>query len=278
MVLHQPVETAEPEMKAGKMSVRLLLLRKVVYAIRSEIRDLPKLLIFFLMVFASTASACTMVGNANRPPEAERVISPPPPTVTCEPGESRIVCEDRWASQRITPLPPHTPSASFLTAEAEYRQSLVRLTLTPEPPTPTPTPSWLVLQGQKEGMLLYRGRSAYQEHPRFEIEYAEDKWRLEGIHSDPVLVHNTIEGCRLFLRAGGMGMKEAPIIMQQEFAGYLVEVREFRQTGVISYGFSIDRSYYAFVLFFPPSAAQSVIAECRSAGEIVLDTFRLIQE
>jgi len=127
-------------------------------------------------------------------------------------------------------------------------------------------------------MLLYRGRSAYQERPLFEIEYAEDAWRLEETTSGPALVHNTIEGCRLFLMAGGMGMEEAPIIVQQKFAGYPVEVREFRQTGMVSYGFSIGRSYYGFDLLFPSSASKSTVEECRSASEIVLDTFRLIQE
>lgn len=281
MVLHKPVEVVEPEMEAGKMSVRLLLLRKVVYAIRSGIRDSRKLLILLSMLLASTASACTTVGNTNRPIESERVISPSPPTPICEPYESEIVCQDRWASQRITPLPPHTPSASFLTAEAEYRQLLVQLTLTPRPTptsTPTPTPSFLVLPGQKEGMWVYRGRSAYQERPLFEVEYAEDAWRLGETDSGPVLVHNTIEGCRLFLMGVGMEMKEAPIIMQQELAGYPVEVREFRRTGTISYGFSINGSYYSFALYFLPSAAKNIVEECRSASEIVLDTFRLMQE
>lgn len=275
MALHKPDEAAE---LAEKMSVRLLLLRKTAYAIRSGIRDFQNLLILLSMLLAFTASACTTVGNANRPIESKRIISPSPPVAICEPGDPRIVCEDRWASQRITPLPPHTPSASFLTAEAEYGQLLGQLTLTPAPPTLTPTPSFLLLRGQKDGIMLYRGRSAYQERPLFEIEYAEETWRLEETNSGPVLVHNTIEGCQLFLEAGGMGMKEAPIITQQELAGYPVEVRKFRQTGRVSYGFSIGRSYYGFDLFFPPSAAESVIAGCRSAGEIVLDTFRLIQE
>jgi hypothetical protein len=52
-------------------------------------------------------------------------------------------------------------------------------------------------------------------------------------------------------------------------------VREFRQSGVISYGFSVEGAYYGFSLLFPPDADESEVRECQVSGEAVLDTFRL---
>lgn len=201
-------------------------------------------------------------------------IPSPEPTATCAPDESWLVCQDRLASQRITPGPPHTPSAVFLTAEAEYRQRLAQATPTPWPPTPTPTPSFVLLPGSQKGMALYRGRSVYQERPLFAVEFAQNTWRLEVIADEPVLVHQTLADCRLFLMAGGMGMKETPVITATELGGYSTEVREFRQTGMISYGLSINGSYYAFGLY----AAPDIMASCRADAEAVLDTFRLMAE
>jgi hypothetical protein len=197
-----------------------------------------------------------------------------PDTVPCDPDESSIVCQDRLASQRLTPLPPPTLSAEFLTAEAEYQQWLLRHTPTPFPPTSTPTPSYVLLPGAEKGTVLLQSRSLYQERPLFAIAYAAAAWRLEDTDEGPVLVHNTIAGCRLLWLALPTEMAEAPVIEQKELAGYTVEVRTFRRSGTIAYGFSTDRGYYSFGLFFPSHA----LGECQTAGETVLNTFRMVPD
>lgn len=226
--------------------------------------------VFVFVLVACTLAAC---GTGTRETPIGSIPSPEP-TATCAPDESWVVCQDRLASQRITPGPPPTPHPVFLTAEAEYRQRLAQATPTPWPPTPTPTPSFVLLPASREGMTLYRGRSAYQERPLFTVEFARNTWRLEVIADKPVLVHQTLAGCRLFLMDGGMGVKETPVITAAELGGYPAEVREFGQTGVISYGLSINGSYYLFRLDFAPD----IMAFCRADAEAVLDTFRLAAE
>jgi hypothetical protein len=229
------------------------------------------LLTLFGILWAAVLSACA-TGDVNQLTASAQAVSSPTVTSPCDPHESQIVCEDRLASQRITSLPPPTLSAEFLTAEAEYQQRLLRQTPMPFPPTPTPTPSYVLLPGVQKGMVLLRSHSIYQERPLFEIAYAEEAWRLEDTDDGPVLVHNTIEGCRLLWLLLPTEMAEAPIIEQKELAGYSVEVRKFGQSGTISYGFSIDRSYYPFGLFFLPNAMN----ECQAAGETILNTFRVM--
>jgi hypothetical protein len=234
-------------------------------------------LLLLSMLTAGVVAACA-TAEVNRPTVLlqAQATSTPTPTIVCDPSESRIVCEDRLASQKITPLPPPQLSAEFLTAEAEYQQNLLKWTPTPEPPTPTPIYfPYLLTPHPQEDLLIFRGRSAYQEHPRFEVTFDSKLWRLEDSEEGPVLIHNTIEGCRVVLMAIGRGMIEMPTILQKELAGYPVEVREFRQSGFISYGFSIDEGYYPFLLSFMPGANESAARECQVAGEAVLDTFRL---
>lgn len=222
---------------------------------------------------AAVLSAC-VTGDVNQPTSSVQAVSSSTVTSPCAPHESQIVCEDRLASQRITPLPSPTLSVEFLTAEAEYQQRLLRQTPTSFPPTPTPTPSYVLLPGAQKGMMLLRSHSLYQERPLFEMTYAEAAWRLEDTNDGPVLVHNTITGCRLLWLALPTEMAEAPVIEQKELAGYTVEVRKFSRSGTIAYGFSIDRGYYPFGLFFPSLAMN----ECQAAGETVLNTFRVVSD
>ncbi|HHW88299.1 MAG TPA: hypothetical protein GX400_19100 [Chloroflexi bacterium] len=237
------------------------------------------LLLFLCVLVAGATTACAM-NEVNRPTvlSQAQTTATPTPTIVCDPSESRIVCEDRLASQKITPPPPPELSAEFLTAEAEYQQNLLEWTPMPEPPITTPTPSYLLTPHPQEGLLIFRGRSAYQEHPRFEVTFDSNLWRLEEYEEGPVLIHRTIEGCRVVLMAIGRGMIEMPTILQKELAGYSVEVREFHQNGLISYGFSVERAYYAFVLLFPSDTDDSAVRECQVSGEAILDTFRLAPE
>jgi hypothetical protein len=239
-----------------------------------------KTLLLFLCVLAAGAITACATAEVNRPTvlSQAQTTSTPTSTIVCDPSESRIVCEDRLASQKITPPPSPKLNAEFLTAEAEYHQKLLEWTPTPEPPITTPTPSYLLAAHPQEGLLIFRGRSAYQEHPRFEVTFDSHAWQLEDSQEGPVLIHHTVEGCRVVLMAIGRSMMEMPTIMQKELAGYPVEVRKFRQSGLISYGFSIERAYYAFVLLIPPDADDSAVKECQISGETVLDTFRLAPE
>lgn len=140
----------------------------------------------------------------------------------------------------------------------------------------TPTPSFVLLSGEKQGVTHFRGRSGYQEHPLFEVMFADIIWRLEDTIDGPVLIHTIIDGCKLHLQAGGIGMTEAPIITQLELAGYPVEAREFRQSRLLSYGFSAGGGYYAFRLDMPQGVSTSDVVKCRTDGEMVIDTFLLV--
>lgn len=126
--------------------------------------------------------------------------------------------------------------------------------------------------------MLFRGRSSYQELPRFEVAYPENVWRMVATDDGPVLVHSRITGCKLSLMAMGMGMPEAPQISQQELAGYTAEVRSFPHSGLISYGISAADGYYLFGIMLPENTGRATLTACQAAGEAVLNTFQLEQD
>lgn len=227
-------------------------------------------------IFAFSFAACTLTGKPNEP----TAFTQPAPSLTvtaiCDPSESRIVCEDRLTAQHITPPASPLLDAEFLTAEAAYQTQLALRSIVVEPPITTPTPSFIILSSQEDGLVRVRTRSSYQELPLFEVTFVGAIWRPEATIDGPVLIHTTIDGCELYLQAGGMGMTETPIITQLELAGYPVEAREFRQSRLLSYGFSADGGYYAFRLDMPQGVSTSDVGKCRTDGEMVIGTFRLM--
>ncbi len=236
----------------------------------------PALLGILVMV---GVAACAVVGE-DQPAQATPTLIETTPTSICGPGKSDIACEDRAAATALslTPLPPPTLSAEFLTAEAEYRAQLSRQPPTAWPPAATPTPSFTISSGPEEGTVIYQGRSSYQEQPRFEIVYRENIWRMAGTAAEPTLAHRAIIGCEIGLMPIGMGMAEAPEISQQELAGYSAEVRGFPKSGLISYGFNAAGGYYLFRILLPGIDTSASLDECRADGEAVLNTFKLKQD
>ena len=191
-----------------------------------------------------------------------------------------IVCRDAEASKHITPVPPSTPSPEFLEQERQYRERLE--TATAEAPritptaTPSATPTATPIPAGREGFVLFRGRSGYQERPLFQLAYATDQWRLE----DTTLAHRQLPSCALWLNAP-TGEARGPMIVDQvELAGYTWTTRSFPQEGFVSYGLDVDGDYYLFFLlnYFEEDSTVEAISKCQSAAEAVLDTFEIVDD
>lgn len=122
----------------------------------------------------------------------------------------------------------------------------------------------------------YEGASAYQPEPLFRVDYSLAVWQQQ----EDVLEHRIIDGCRLLMDAGGMGVAEEADVSNIVLNARAVEVRAFEQSGFITYGFSNQGGdgggYYLFLLELPEQ--ETMHARCRGAGEVVLNTFRLVGE
>ncbi len=198
--------------------------------------------------------------------------STPTATLACLSWESRVVCQDRLKAEKLPLPPPGRVSSEFQTSEAQYLLVLTQQALTPQPPPATPEP--ILLPGtliREEGdKWVYRGASAYQPHPLFEVSFEESAWRLDGTR----LISHAIDGCELELFALGGGMLEAPSVTHTKLGDFDAEVRVFREAAFVSYGVGIGNYYYLFGLDLPKDAAEAADS-CQLAGERVLSTFRL---
>lgn len=189
-----------------------------------------------------------------------------------------IVCRDAEASKHITPVPPPTLSPEFLEQERKWREWLetataVALSITPTA-TPSATPTATPIPAGREGFVFFRGRSAYQERPLFQVSYAIAQWKLE----DTTLEHRRISGCKLWLTAGGMGVRGPMVVDRVELAGHTWGTKSFPQEGIISYALDIEGNYYLFVLNFSRDSEAGVASECQAEAEAVLDTFEIVDD
>lgn len=128
---------------------------------------------------------------------------------------------------------PPTLSPSFLTAEAVYNARLKEEPPTPPlSPLPTPTPAFTVITSTEDGnLLIFRGSSAYQETPQFQITFSPQIWHLV----DTTLHHQQLPGCTLELNPA-VGEEMGPLDKSTaQLAGYAWEVRSFPAAGRISY-------------------------------------------
>jgi hypothetical protein len=166
-------------------------------------------------------------------------------------------------------------SSAFQTSEAQYLLVLTQQALTPQPPPATPEPIlWAGTSVSAEGgMRVYRGAAAYQPHPLFEVSFEESTWRLDGTR----LISLVVVGCELELLALPEGMLEAPRVTFTRLGDFDTEVRTFREAAVVSYGVGIGNYYYSFRLDLPKDSAVATDS-CQLAGELVLNTFRLVTD
>lgn len=229
--------------------------------------------LFFVNLCAVLAAACSNQPTAI-PAGTTQPASASTATLACLPGESSIVCQDRLAAEKLPPPPLAHVSGAFQTREAQYLLVLTQQALTPQPPPATPEPIlWAGTSIPAEGgTWIYRGASAYQPRPLFEVNFEESAWRLDGTR----LISHAIDGCELELLALAEGMLEAARVTFTKLGDFDAEVRAFRQAAVISYGIGMGNYYYLFRLELPKNNSKAADA-CQLAAESVLSTFRLVE-
>lgn len=182
------------------------------------------------------------------------------------------------ASQQASSIPATshpTVSSSFLTEEAKYNVSHKAEPFTPTPhPLPSPTSAAAVVATtQGTNLQVVEGESGYPGSPRYQVAFAPQVWSLV----DSRLQHQTIDDCALQLHT--IAGEESGSVQRSKahLGGYLWEVRNFLDAGVISYYTSTDKGEaFLFMMTYPKKMASDTNNPCQAAGEVVLNTFKLL--
>lgn len=169
-----------------------------------------------------------------------------------------------------------TLSATFLTAEAEYNETLQASSPTPSPtPSSTPTPFYAVETAPQNAELQrYEGYSIYQETPRFQVIFDPAIWQA----IETMLQHQQITDCTLDLFAFPSERRGPMEERQVQWNDTIWRVRSFPSGGMISYSASTkELATFLFGVHYPPTGGSAVETACRAAAEEVLKTFEVVK-
>ncbi len=198
-----------------------------------------------------------------------------------------IVARDATAAAQLTPRPQGTYSPEMQTQEAVYYQSLETATavtlLTTPTPTPTPLPTATPIPAGRPGYALYRGRGVYHETPRLQVEYDMSQWSLLALDDfdQAHLVNRQWPDCVLRLQ-GGPRMMLGPAVVEW----ITLDEQQWTRTDwrgdhtFIYYPSDADdpkMMNFMIELRYAAEASREEVVACRSAAELVLDTFHVLE-
>jgi hypothetical protein len=245
----------------------------------------------FLPQFASTiqltdAALASAQDKRSLPADYQAMMATRQATQSATPALD-IVARDATAAAQLTPGPRATYSPEMQTQEAVYYRSLETATavalLTTPTPIPTPLPTATPIPAGRPGYALYRGRGVYYETPRLQVEYDMSQWSLlalDDILDQAYLVSQQWPECVLRLR-GGPRMMSDPAVVEWITLGEQQWTRtDWRGDHTFIYypsdaddprmmNFMIELRYGA-------EASREDVAACRSAAELVLGTFKVL--
>lgn len=201
--------------------------------------------------------------------------------------ELDIVARDATAAAQLTPRPQGTYSPEMQTQEAAYNTRLQTVTAAALLATPTPTPTSLPtatpIPAGRPGYALYHGRGVYYETPRLQVEYDMSQWSLialDDLLDQAYLVHRLWPDCVLRLQ-GGPRMLLGPAVVEWITPDEQQWTRtDWRGDHTVIYmpsdandprmmNFMIELRYRA-------EASREEVVACRSAAELVLGTFKVL--
>ena len=150
-----------------------------------------------------------------------------------------------------------------LTACTPVQPRIVSATITP------------VVHPTNEELAHYQGPNPYTSSPAFDVGYDVAVWEYvedDGSGRMAQLIHRTLSGCSLWLRAGPV---DAPVVAHTRLAGVEWTIGQV-QPNILLYSLPQDEIAFLFGLLLPEPYGESNRSPCQAAAERVIETFQAI--
>ena len=167
---------------------------------------------------------------------------------------------------------PVTSAAARQPAEAT-----VEMPAATEPPaTTTASPAAITPDRTGGTVAHYQGPNPYRATPLFDVAYDAAVWEYveddgSGRHSQ--LVHRSLPGCVLWLRAGPAGATPVASVWLAEREWTLAQV----QANIIQYSSPQGDINWIFGVLLPEAYSGRGNSNCQDAAEQVIDTFTVVE-
>lgn len=124
-----------------------------------------------------------------------------------------------------------------------------------------------------EELAHYQGPNPYTSSPSFDVGYASSIWEYvadDGSGRESQLIHRTLPGCALWLRAGPVGTQNASTTI---LAGTEWTVGQV-QPNILLYSMPKGDIAFTLGLLLPEVYVESVKSPCQAAAERVIETLQ----
>lgn len=128
-----------------------------------------------------------------------------------------------------------------------------------------------------DGLTHYQGPNPYRSSPSFDVGYDPSVWEYvedDGSGRQSQLMHRSLSGCSLWLRAGPVG---APDVSSASLAGYDWTISQ-AQPNVLIYSTPQGDIAFIFGLILPDAYSESAKSPCQEAAESVIETFKEVRQ
>lgn len=169
------------------------------------------------------------------------------------------------------PVPTETPISDSAAITDSTQITSNNGTSTTVDATVTP-----VVPAMNEELAHYLGPNPYTPSPSFDVGYDVAVWEYvedNGSGRISQLIHRTLPGCSIWLRAGPVG---APVVSQASLAGAEWTIGQV-QPNILLYSLPQGDIEFIFGLFLPEPYVEGSKSLCQEAAERVIETFQVIQ-
>ena len=172
-------------------------------------------------------------------------------------------------------LPPAEGTAVPAPAEATVEMPAA----VPPPATELPPASPATVTPEPTGgtVATYRGPNPYRATPLFDVAYDAAVWEYvedDGSGRQSQLVHRSLPGCAIWLRAGPAGATPMAMAWLAERPWTLSQV----QSNIIQYSSPQGEISWIFGVLLPEAYSGRGNSNCQDAAEQVIDTFKVLPQ
>ena len=128
-----------------------------------------------------------------------------------------------------------------------------------------------------DGLTHYQGPNPYRSSPSFDVGYDPSVWEYvedDGSGRQSQLMHRSLSGCSVWLRAGPVGAAAISTVSLAEYDWTISQI----QPNILMYLTLTDDIAFIFGLILPDAYSVKTRSPCQQAAEEVIKTFKIVRQ